>query len=31
MKVVMVEPNKPAYVTDIGDDYKALHIGRAHV
>ncbi len=25
MKVVMVEPNKPAYVTDIGDDYKALH------
>ncbi len=25
MKVVMVEPNKPAYVTEIGDDYKALH------
>ena len=25
MKVVMVEPNKPAYVTEIGDDYQSLH------
>lgn len=25
MKVVMVEPNKPACVTEIGDDYKSLH------
>lgn len=25
MKVVMVEPNKPAYITEIGDDYKSLH------
>ncbi len=24
MKVVMVEPNKPAYVTEIGSDYKSL-------
>ena len=24
MKVVMVEPNKPAYVTEIGRDYKSL-------
>ena len=23
MKVVMVEPNKPAYVTEIGDDYES--------
>ena len=25
MKVVMVEPNKPAYITEIGDDYKSIH------
>ena len=25
MKVVIVEPNKPAYVTEIGDDYQSLH------
>ncbi len=25
MKVVMVEPNKPAYVTEIGSDYKSIH------
>ncbi len=25
MKVVMVEPNKPAYVTEIGSDYQSLH------
>ena len=25
MKVVMVEPNKPAYATEIGDDYKSIH------
>ncbi len=25
MKVVMVEQNKPAYVTEIGDDYKSIH------
>ena len=25
MKVVMVEPNKPAYTTEIGDGYKAIH------
>ena len=25
MKVVMVEPNKPAYVTEIGNDYKSIH------
>lgn len=25
MKVVMVEPNKPAYVTEIWSDYKSLH------
>ena len=25
MKVVMVEPNKPAYVTEIGDDYQSIH------
>lgn len=24
LKVVMVEPNKPAYVTEIGSDYKSL-------
>lgn len=24
MKVVMVEPHKPAYVTEIGSDYKSL-------
>ncbi len=24
MKVVMVEPNKPAYVTEIGSDYESL-------
>lgn len=24
MKVVMVEPNKPAYVTEIGNDLKSL-------
>ena len=24
MKVVMVEPNKPAYVTEIGNDYESL-------
>ncbi len=25
MKVVMVEPNKPAYITEIGNDYKSIH------
>ncbi len=25
MKVVMVEPNKPAYATEIGSDYKSIH------
>ena len=25
MKVVMVEPNKPAYVTEIDNDYKSIH------
>ncbi len=25
MKVVMVEPNKPAYTTEIGSDYQSLH------
>ena len=25
MKVVMVEPNQPAYITEIGDDYQSLH------
>ena len=25
MKVVMVEPNKPAYATEIGDDYQSIH------
>lgn len=25
MKVVMVEPNKLAYATEIGDDYKSIH------
>lgn len=25
MKVVMVEPNKPAYITEIGDDYQSIH------
>ena len=25
MKVVMVELNKPAYVTEIGNDYKSIH------
>ena len=25
MKVIMVEPNKPAYVTEIGDDYQSIH------
>lgn len=25
MKVVIVEPNKPAYATEIGDDYKSIH------
>ena len=25
MKVVMVEPNKPAYATEIGSDYQSLH------
>ena len=25
MKVVMVVPNKPAYVTEIGDDYQSIH------
>lgn len=24
MKVVMVEPNKPAYITEIGSDYESL-------
>lgn len=24
MKVVMVEPNKPAYVTEIGNDFESL-------
>lgn len=24
MKVVMVEPNKPAYITEIGSDYQSL-------
>ena len=25
MKVVMVEPNKPAYAAEIGSDYQSLH------
>ena len=25
MKVVMVEPNNPAYTTEIGDGYKVIH------
>ncbi len=24
MKIVMVEPNKPAYITEIGSDYKSI-------
>lgn len=25
MKFVVVEPNKPAYATEIGDDYKSIY------
>lgn len=25
MKIVMVEPNKPAYATEISGDYKSIH------